>query len=157
MSIDITRTHQRLSTLRTQRTDLEATRTRLNREIERLRDARDSITTELSDHGSFRREVGQALSSIDSSRFRGNNRSRKRERLGLMREHLEAQRERHQDNWDLVRARIATREEERDAAVTRLNNVNNEIRILELIFRGFESAGQSRFEISQEKSRNCTK
>ena len=122
---------ERLQSLRTRRTELEGTRDRLNDELDRLRDARNSFLTELSDYGSLTSEVPRALSSIDTSRFRGNNRSRKRDQLRIMRDHLESLRVRHQDNCDLVRAQIRTHEDDLGTVRGRLNTVNLQITNLE--------------------------
>ena len=121
----------RLAVLRPIRTDLEATRDRLNGEIERLETAYSSITTKLSEHDDFRRRVGQALDPIDSSRFRGDNRNRKGDGVEGLKNRLVEQRDRHQENLDQIRSRITTREQDRDTAVTRLNTTNNEIWSLE--------------------------
>ena len=123
--------HMRLGQLRTERTNLEVTRNRLNAELERLRQAKDGIAAQLSDHADFRREVRQVLSTFMGGRFRGDNRNRKNNRLSSMHDHLVTQQNRHEDNSNSLRTQISTREEERDTTVRRLTNVNNEITNLE--------------------------
>jgi len=121
----------RLAVLRPRRTELEGTRDRLNGEIERLEEVRSSVTIKLGEHDDFRRRVGQALDTVETNRFRGDNRNRKSERLETLNNRLVEQRDRHQENNETLTVQITTREQERDTAVRSLNATNNEIWSLE--------------------------
>lgn len=122
---------QRLRTLRSERTHFENVRNGLNGQLGRLREARDRMNAELSTHGELRRNVREAMTPIGMNRLRGDNRNRMSNRTTTLYEHLGVQRDRHQENRDLVNGRITTREQERDAAVSNLGAVNNEINRLQ--------------------------
>jgi len=121
----------RLGSLRGHRRSLEDTRDRLDTELERLREARDSITNELSDHSSFRSEVRHAISLIERSRFRGDTRNQMSERLVTMRDYLIKSRDHHQGNRNQVREKITAHQSSRTQTINRLAIVNNEIVALE--------------------------
>ena len=128
---DIVLVRERLDRLRIRHAGLLDTKNTLNDELDRLNDAERSIRTALSEFGALLWEVPRSLSSIDRSRFRGDNRNRKSDHLDVMLERLESLRERHEDNLDLVRAQIRSHEDELSTVRSRLNTVNIQITNLE--------------------------